>query len=295
MDLTTKRNLAKNPSEEFKALTYKRRCELLEIHRSGIYYKPKESSEEATLYEEQLKSRLDYWNTKYPAFGARKLAELLCKEGLKIGRKLARRLMNEMGIYAVYPKPNLSKPRKGHKKIPYLLRGKSIFLPNQVWAVDITYIPMLRGHMYLTAIIDWYSRLIVGWALSDTLDTAPVLSALNSAIDKHGVPGILNSDQGSQFTSREYQDFLKQTGIRQSMDGKGRWVDNVVIERWFRSLKTEYIYISELSSPRLLRAGLSEYINGYNKERPHQSHDYKTPESVYCGVFTESRYDRKVA
>ncbi len=189
-----------------------------------------------------------------------------------------------MGIYAIYPKPNLSKPDKGHK-MPYLLKNKNIFLPNQVWAIDITYIPMKHGHMYLTAIIDWYSRLIVGWELSDTLDTAPVLDALKSAIAKHGTPAIINSDQGSQFTSDAYMGFLRQQGIRQSMDGKARWVDNVIIERWFRSLKTEYVYINEYRSPKELRSGIRAYVGDYNALRPHQSLDYETPEAVYSSKF----------
>lgn len=192
--------------------------------------------------------------------------------------------MDEMGIYAIYPKPNLSKPGKGHK-FPYLLKNMDIFMPNQVWAVDITYIPMKHGHMYLTAIIDWYSRFIVGWELSDTLDTAPVLEAVKHAIHSYGTPAIINSDQGSQFTSDTYTSFLKEKGIRQSMDGKARWVDNVLIERWFRSLKTEYIYINEYDSPRVLRAGIRQYIDDYNRLRPHQSLDYDTPCERYNTAF----------
>jgi len=192
-----------------------------------------------------------------------------------------------MGIYAIYPKPNLSKPGKEHKKFPYLLRNKSINFPNQVWAIDITYIPMKQGHMYLTAIIDWYSRLIVGWALSDTLDTAPVLDALAKAMDLYGIPCIINSDQGSQFTSEAYIDALSVKGIRQSMDGKARWVDNVIIERWFRSLKTEYVYINEYASPRELRAGINDYIEGYNNIRPHEGLGYETPAAVYNAPFAD--------
>jgi putative transposase len=193
--------------------------------------------------------------------------------------------MDEMGVYAIYPKPNLSRPGKGYK-LPYLLKNMNIFLPNQVWAIDITYIPMKHGHMYLTAIIDWYSRYIVGWELSDTLDTAPVIEAVKTAIEKYGTPAIINSDQGSQFTSEAYKELLKRHGIRQSMDGKARWVDNVMIERWFRSLKTEYVYINEYASPKELRAGVRAYITDYNTLRPHQSHGYATPEQVYRGVFT---------
>ena len=189
--------------------------------------------------------------------------------------------MDEMGIYAVYPKPNLSKRNKQHPVFPYLLRNKSIFLPNQVWAVDITYIKMGKSHMYLTAIIDWYSRFIVGWALSDTLDTAPVIEAVERAIEKHGVPAIINSDQGSQFTSNEYVKLLKSHNIRQSMDGKARWVDNVLIERWFRSLKCEDIYINEYMSPKELRRGIKTYVNRYNYERPHSEHGNDYPSEVY--------------
>jgi len=280
-----RRNSAKDPSEEFAKLTYSRRCELLGLNRSGIYYKEKVKTAEEILWEEHVKARLDYWNTKRPAYGARKLKERLQKEGIPVGRKRVTRFMQEMGIYPVYPKPNLSKPGKEQKKIPYLLRNMNIFLPNQVWAVDITYIAMGRGHMYLTAIIDWHSRMIMGWALSDTLDTAPVLEAVRSAVEKHGKPGIINSDQGSQFGSNEYREYLKSIGIRQSMDGKGRWADNIAIERWFRSLKTEYIYINEFPTPRSLRAGIGEYIADYNSERPHQSLGYKTPAMAYGMAF----------
>lgn len=163
--------------------------------------------------------------------------------------------MYEMEIYAVYPKPNLSKRNKQHAVFPYLLRNKSIFLPNQVWAVDITYIKMGKSHMYLTAIIDWYSRFIVGWALSDTLDTALVIEAVELAIQKYGVPAIINSDKGSQFTSNEYIKLLKSHYARQSMDGKARWIDNVLIERWFRSLKCEDIYTNKYTSHKELRRG----------------------------------------
>ncbi len=255
------------------------------LARSSVYYRAKEPSAEEKEREDQIKKRLDFWHTKQPCLGVRKLRKMLREhDGLTAGRKLIKRYMGEMGIYAIYPKPNLSKPDKGHK-LPYLLKNMNIFLPNQVWAVDITYIPMRRGHMYLTAIIDWYSRFIVGWALSDTLETAPVLHAMRQAVERYGIPGIVNSDQGSQFTSNEYKEFLRSQGIRQSMDGKARWVDNVIIERWFRSIKTEYVYISEYNSPKELRVGIWEYITDYNKLRPHQSHGYETPEQVFYSKF----------
>lgn len=250
-----------------------------------MYYKAKKPTVEALAHEEHIKVRLDYWHTKSPCSGTRKLRRLLYEhDGLEVGRKLVKRYMDELGIYAIYPKPNLSKADKGHK-LPYLLKNKAIFLPNQVWAIDITYIPMSHGHMYLTAVIDWYSRFVVGWALSDTLDTAPVLEAVKDAIARYGVPSIINSDQGSQFTSAAYTDFLKAQGVRQSMDGKARWVDNVIIERWFRSLKTEYIYINEYTSPKALRIGIRAYIEDYNALRPHQAHSYETPATVFRGMF----------
>jgi len=218
----------------------------------------------------------------------RKLRKLLDNEGLKVGRKLVRRYMDEMGIHPIYPKPNLSKPGKGHKKFPYLLKNKSIIFPNQVWAIDITYIPMKHGHMYLTAIIDWHSRFIVGWELSDTLETEAVVKTVRNAIKNYGVPGIINSDQGSQFTSDEYIKLLADEKIRQSMDGKARWVDNVLIERWFRSLKVEYVYINDYVSPKELRQGITEYVEMYNNQRPHQSLDYDTPNDVYLAAFAPS-------
>jgi len=268
-------------------LTVQRQCELLDVNRSSFYYEPKGPSAEEIEREEYIKSRLDYWHTKYNWMGSRKLLiKLRDIDGIKgIGRQLVRRMMLEMGIFSVYPKPDTSKANKEHKKYPYLLRKKHIWLPNQVWAVDITYVSLGRSHMYLTAIIDWYSRYIVGWALSDTLEAAPVLEAVSEALDKYGVPAIINSDQGSQFTSGEYTELLKSLQIRQSMDGKARWVDNVIIERWFRSLKTENIYITEYTSPREMRIGIAEYIQTYNFERPHESLNYSCPANYYMGVF----------
>jgi len=268
-------------------LTIKRQCELLGVNRSSFYYEPKMQSKKEKEREELIKRRLDYWHTKFCWMGSRKLLQKLRQDdGIEgIGRHLIRRYMKEMGIFSVCPKSNLSKPGKYHKKIPYLLRNKSIWLPNQVWAVDITYIPLKHSHMYLTAIIDWYSRFIVGWELSDTLDTAPVLEAMKKAINKYGIPAIINSDQGSQFTSDDYMGLLKLRKITQSMDGKARWVDNVIIERWFRSLKCENIYITEYTNPRELRCGINEYVKQYNYERPHQSLENKRPYQIYGSIF----------
>jgi len=258
-----------------------KQCELLEINRTSVYYTPVQLDQER---ENTIKNRLDYWHTKMPYLGVRKLRKKLQQvDHLLVGRKLIKRYMDEMGIYAIYPKPNLSKRNQQHKIYPYLLRNLEINQVNQVWSIDITYIRMGKGHMYLTAIIDWYSRYIVGWELSDTLDTAPVLTAVQEAINKYGKPEIINSDQGSQFTSDEYTTYLKNNQIKQSMDGKARWVDNVVIERWFRSLKVERIYPYEYLNPRALRAGIRDYVNEYNNERPHESHNYHTPAEVYKG------------
>ena len=169
--------------------------------------------------------------------------------------------------------------------MPYLLRNYEVILPNQVWSIDITYIKMHRRHMYLTAIIDWYSRKIVGWNLSDTLDTQSVIAAVQGAVETHGTPAILNSDQGCQFTSEAYKNLLKESHIRQSMDGKSRWADNIMIERWFRSLKTELIYINEFSTPKILRIAIREYIHDYNTLRPHEALEYATPEEIYRSSF----------
>lgn len=233
-------------------------------------------------------ARLDYWHTLLPGMGTRKLAAKLQQEGYSIGRKLVRKYMQQMGIHTVYPKINLSKRSFKQSIVPYLLRNVDVRLPNQVWSIDITYIKMHHGHMYLTAVIDWYSRKIVGWNLSDTLSTPPVLQAVQEAVERFGTPGILNSDQGCQFTSDEYKKLLKDLHIRQSMDGKSRWADNIMIERWFRSLKTELIYINEFHSPKHLRMSIRDYIQTYNSARPHEALDYETPDAAYRSCFSDS-------
>jgi putative transposase len=256
------------------------------LPRHAAYNKPKLLNQAKIDFSEKVMKRIDFWHTKQPCRGVRGLREILQKQdGLRAGRKLITRLMREMGICTIYPKPNLSKPGKGHKKFPYLLKNKAIDFPNQVWAVDITYIPIGKSHMYLTAVIDWRSRFIVGWELSDNLDTTGAISGLNQAFSRHGVPYIVNSDQGSQFTSAEYVKLLADKGVRQSMDGKARWVDNVIIERWFRTLKCEYIYINEYVSPRELRVGIAEFVRIYNTERPHTFHGGRTPAGFYNSFF----------
>ena len=266
-------------------LSVRRQCELLGLNRSSVYYEPTEPDEAYRLLDDELMKRIDYWHTKCPYFGFRKILDKLRKEGYGIGRKKVRRLMCEMGITAIYPKINLSKRNFKEAVVPYLLRNYKVNFPNQVWSIDITYIPMRRGHMYLTAIIDWYSRKIVGHHLSDTLDTIEVLYAVRESVASHGIPSILNSDQGSQFTSDDYKKLLQDYGIRQSMDGKSRWADNIMIERWFRSLKTEAIYPNEYTSPRELRQLINGYVRDYNTIRSHKSLDYKVPNEVYYGAF----------
>ena len=252
-------------------LSVRRQCELLGVIRSTIYYEAKPEDTEELKHKEIIMGRIDYWHTTMPFLGMRKIAARLREEGYPVGRKLVRSYMREMGIHAVYPRPNLSKRNFKETVVPYLLRNKAISFPNQVWSIDITYIKMRHGHMYLTAIIDWFSRKIAGWTLSDTLDSRPVLEAVRNAVESCGVPAILNSDQGSQFTSEEYKKLLRELRIRQSMDGKSRWADNIMIERWFRSLKTELIYINEYRSPKELRAAIRDYINDYNTLRPHEA------------------------
>lgn len=270
-------------NNEYKGkISLKRQCELLNISRSSQYYSPKKPLKEQMERESYIKERLDYWHTQYCYLGARRLRDKLRKEdNLIVGIKSIKRYLSEINIHTVYPKANLSKRGGNFIKMPYLLKNKKIFLPNQVWAIDITYIKLGKSNMYLTAIIDWYSRFVISTSLSDTLETSSVMQAVREGIDKYGVPAIINSDQGSQFTSKEYMDFLADNKIKQSMDGKARWVDNVIIERWFRSLKCEYLYINEFNNPRELRQGIANYVKEYNNSRPHSEHSGNYPVEVY--------------
>lgn len=264
-------------------ISIKKQCILLQLNRTTLYYKPKTPSQAEIVQEEYIKSRIDYWHTKMCFLGCRKLTNMLNRiDGINIGRKLVKRYMREIGICVIYPKPNLSANNQKHNVFPYLLRNLNINHPNHVWSVDITYIKMGKSHMYLTAIIDWYSRYIVGYELSDTLDTESVITALRRAIKTYGTPEIINSDQGCQFTSDEYINYLAKQNIRQSMDGKSRWADNVIIERWFRSLKCENIYINEYPTPKSLRIGIETYVSEYNGLRPHESLNDLRPADVYC-------------
>ena len=269
-------------------LSVRRQCELLDIHRSSVYYEPKEPSEEQRLLREEIMARIDYWHTTLPAMGSRKITKALQREGYRVGRKLIQSLMREMQICAVYPKPNLSKNDGKEGIVPYLLRNAFASFPNQYWSIDITYIKMVRHHMYLVAIIDWYSRKVVGWELADTLEVGHVLKALREAMETYGAPSIINSDQGSQFTSREYRELLREYHVTQSMDGRKRWADNIMIERWFRTLKQEEIYINEYRNPKELRIGIAGYIEKYNAVRPHEAIDYRVPDDLFFGSFPQS-------
>jgi len=251
---------------------------LLGISRSTLYYKKVEIKDN----DLEIMKLIDMQYTKYPFYGSRRMMKWLRKEkGHKVNRKYIRRLMRLMGLEGLAPKPNTSKPRKEHKKYPYLLKGLKIDRPNQVWSTDITYIPLSRGFMYLTAIIDWYSRYVLSWRISNTLDSDFCVDALNDALRLYGRPEIFNTDQGSQFTSDDFIKPLKDNDIQISMDGKGRWVDNVFVERLWRSLKWEEVYPKCYDTVFEAKAGIAAYFNFYNDERLHQALDYKTPNEIY--------------
>ena len=260
-DLTTRVNLVQNLLKT-KDLPASVGARLLGINRTSIYYQGKRISAE----ELACKAIIDHLHTDHPTWGSRQMAAQLKLRGYHIGRRKARRYMNEMGIHPIYPKMNLSKRMQQAKVCPYLLRNAVIDKPNQAWSIDITYIPIRRGYLYLTAVIDWYSRCIVGWEVDDTLDTRMVITALEKAF-KVAKPRILNSDQGCQFTSQRYIDFVKENGIRQSMDGKSRWADNIMIERWFRSFKYEEAYLTQYNNIKEAREAIGRYIHSYNFER----------------------------
>jgi len=256
---------------------------LLDISRSGLYYQPVGISEgDLTLMK-----LIDRQYLATPFYGARKIAACLKSQGQQVNRKRIRRLMILMGIKAIYRRPRTSKPAPGHKIYPYLLDGLRITRPNQVWAADITYIPMARGFLYLVAIIDWYSRYMLSWRLSNTLDTAFCVEALEEALKK-GRPDIFNTDQGSQFTSGAFTGLLQQYGIRISMDGKGSYNDNLFIERLWRSVKYEEVYLKAYQNGRDARIGLGNYFRFYNTERPHQALGYRTPAEVFTSTPVEA-------
>ena len=248
-------------------LSVVRQCALLKIARSGLYYMPKgESPLTLTLMQE-----IDRAFTEWPFLGVRQMRDYLVLLGYVVGRKRVRRLMRLMGLMAVYQKPKTSIPHPEHTRYPYLLRGLSIVRPNQVWCADITYIPMRKGFLYLVAIMDWHSKKVLSWKLSNTMDADFCVAALEEALAKHGKPGIFNTDQGSQFTSFAFTNVLRDNGIRISMDGRGRWLDNVFIERLWRSLKYECVYLHAFETGSEARAGIGRWIDFYNRLRPHSS------------------------
>lgn len=258
-------------------LSIRKQCELLSIHRGGLYYAPKGESEENL----QIMRIMDEHYLEHPTEGVISMKDLLFTLGFLVNHKRVRRLLRLMGLMAIYPKRNLSK--LGLKKYihPYLLKGLKITHPNQVWSIDVSYLPMKNGFLYLTAIIDVYSRYIVGWGISNTMEAEATLSVLKQAINDHGKPEIINSDQGSQFTCEQWVAFLKEEDIRISMDGKGRAVDNIFIERFFRTLKYNYVYLHPANDGLELYQGIKTYIHYYNDRKPHQGIDHQIPTTVY--------------
>jgi putative transposase len=261
-------------------LSVRRQCELLRVSRSGLYYEPEPTSPD----ELALMRRIDELHLKHPFYGSRKLSDVLRKEGRDANRKRIQRLMRLMGLEAMVPKPNTSEPHPEHVKYPYLLRGLAISRVNQVWATDITYIPMKAGFVYLVAIMDWYSRRVLSWRLSNTLDTSFCVDALEEAFERFGQPEIFNTDQGSQFTSEDFTTPLRDRGIAISMDGKGRCLDNVFVERLWRSVKYEEVYLHAYADVAEARAGIGRYLAFYNDERAHQALGYQTPAAFYRGL-----------
>lgn len=251
---------------------------MIKVPRSSFYHQPVPlASNELTLLR-----TLDELHLKVPFYGVRKLVVELSKQGITVGRKRVRSLMGILGLEALRRKPRTTIPDKEHKIYPYLLRDVVVDHVNQAWATDITYIPMARGFVYLVAVIDWFSRKVLSWRLSNTLDTHSCVEALQEALSKFGKPEIFNSDQGCQFTSVAFTDVLKEAGVRISMDGKGRWMDNRFIERLWKSLKYEEVYLKGYDSVRIAEKCIGEYFSFYNAERSHQALDYRTPDEVYA-------------
>ena len=267
------------------SLPVTRQCEILELSRSGIYYTPVALN----ALDIELVHQIDEIHLMYPFYGSRKIRTELLANGYNIGRDRIRRLMRRMGIEALYVKPRLSICHRGHVKYPYLLRGLEITKANHVWATDITYIPMSRGFCYLVAIMDWASRKVLAWRLSNTLDSAFCVDALEEAIAKYGCPDIFNTDQGSQFTAEVFTNTLRVNNIAISMDGKGRWMDNVFIERLWKSVKYEDIYLKAYASMSEVKNGLVSYFKFYNEKRWHNSFDKKTPNMVYFNTLSQKQ------
>jgi len=254
-----------------------RQARVLNISRGSVYYKPRPVSPEDLA----VMRRLDELHLDYPFAGSRMLRDILNREGISAGRRHVATLMKRMGIEAIYRRPNTSKPAPGHKIYPYLLRGLKVDRPNQVWAMDISYIPMARGFVYLTAVVDWFSRRVLSHRVSITMEAGFCIEALEEALAKHGRPEIFNTDQGSQFTSEAFTRVLIANKIAISMDGKGSWRDNVFVERIWKSVKYEEVYLHAYDSVGTARTALAKYLDFYNRKRPHSSLDRKTPDEAY--------------
>ena len=260
-----------------KTLSIAKQCKLLSISRSGWYYEVKPENDENL----KLMRLIDKQFLETPYYGSRQMTRHLQRQGYFVGRDRIRRLMRLMGIQAIYQAPKTSQPHPEHKIYPYLLRDLLIDRPNQVYCTDITYIPIGRGFLYLVAIMDWYSRKVLSWRLSNTMESRFCIEALQEAVEQYGPSEIFNSDQGSQFTSLDFTAALRENGIKVSMDGKGRWMDNVFIERLWRSLKYECVYLNAFESGIQARRDIGIWINYYNCERPHSTFNGRTPEEVY--------------
>ncbi len=264
------------------SLPVSRQCRLLDLARSTAYYRPAPVSPD----DLRLMRLIDEIHLEFPFLGSRRLRDELELCGEQVNRKRIQRLMRQMGLAALYPKRRTSAPDKGHKIYPYRLRGLTIDRPNQVWAADIVYIPMAKGFMYLVAIMDWYTRKVLSWRLSNTMDTDFCVEALEEALSRFGAPEIFNTDQGAQFTAEAFTGALKAHGIVISMDGKGRWRDNVFVERLWRSVKYEDIYLRAYETPGALQRGLDQYFRFYNTRRRHTALNRRTPDAVYFGETT---------
>jgi putative transposase len=258
-------------------LSLRRQCELVGISRSGFYYEPVPETPENL----SLMRRLDELHLEHPVYGSRRLQALLQREGREVNRKRVVRLLQLIGVEALYPKRALSQPGEGHRIYPYLLEGLEISGPDQVWCSDITYVPMAEGFLYLVAVMDWWSRYVVGWELSNSLDSEFCIRAWAAALAAGRQPLIHNTDQGSQFTSEAYIDAVESVGVDVSMDGRGRWIDNRFIERLWRSVKQEDIYLQDYAEGLTAQRGLARWFENYNHHRPHQALEYATPREWY--------------
>ena len=266
------------------ALPITKQAQVLGISRGSVYYLPRP----VPAADLGIMRRMDELHLEFPFAGSRMLRDLLAQEGIAIGRRHVATLMKRMGIEAIYRKPHTSKPALGHKICPYLLRGMKVDRPNQVWAMDITYVPMARGFVYLAAVVDWFSRRVLAWRLSITQEAAFCVEALEDALARHGRPEVFNTDQGSQFTSHAFTGVLLTAGIAISMDGKGSWRDNVFVERLWRSIKYEEVYLRAYDTVSDARASIGRYLAFYNGRRPHSSLDRQTPDQAYFDRLPQS-------